>query len=124
MYRRTHNYIRAYRKRAGLSQDELALLLGCRSGTKVSRYERHARTPTLETALACQAIFGVPVHELFPGMYREVEQVTHARAQTLARQLRSTPGTPLPERKAQLLDMMGAPRDVIAHPRNYEAYTR
>jgi len=64
-----NNYLRTYRKRASLSQDEVAYLLGCRSGAKVSRYERFARQPTLQTALAYEAIFGVPVRELFAGIY-------------------------------------------------------
>ena len=45
------NYLRTYRKRSNLSQDEVAFLLGCRGGTKVSRYERHARKPNLEQFL-------------------------------------------------------------------------
>ena len=40
-----HNYLRTYRKRAGLSQAEVAFLLGCHSGAKVSRYEHAARRP-------------------------------------------------------------------------------
>jgi hypothetical protein len=46
------NYLRSNRKRLALSQDEVAFLLGALSGTKVCRYERFVRTPSLETALA------------------------------------------------------------------------
>src|SRR5258708_38807061 len=47
-----HNYLRAHRKRLGLSQDEVAYLLGAESGAKVCRYERLVRGASLETALA------------------------------------------------------------------------
>lgn len=66
------NYLRMYRKRAGLSQDEVAFLLGVKSGAKVSRYERRRRVPPLETALAYEAIFRIPVRELFLGTYEQV----------------------------------------------------
>src|SRR5713226_5860932 len=62
------NYLRAYRKRSGLTQLEVAFLLGCENGAQVSRYEKRRRLPPLRTALACEAVFGVPVSELFAGM--------------------------------------------------------
>src|SRR2546429_9576493 len=61
------NYLRTYRKRSGLTQREVAFLVGCRNGAQVSRYEKRRRLPPLRTALACEAAFGVPVAELFAG---------------------------------------------------------
>lgn len=84
-----------YRKRAGLSQAELARLLGCRSGAKVSRYERFAREPTLKTALACEAIFQVPVQELFRGVYDDAEREALKQARFLARRLRIQTQSPI-----------------------------
>ncbi len=78
------NYLRANRKRLALSQDEVAFLLGTKSGAKVCRYERFVREPSLETALAYEAIFKRTVSELFPGLYQKVEQEVAARAKTLA----------------------------------------
>src|SRR5437879_2031593 len=54
------NYLRTYRKRSGLTQREVAFLVGCRNGAQVSRYEKRRRLPPLRTALACEAAFGVP----------------------------------------------------------------
>ena len=62
------NYLRTYRKRSGLAQHEVSFLLGCQYGGFVSRYEKRKRLPTLTTALACEAVFGVPVAELFAGL--------------------------------------------------------
>ena len=84
MSQRLPNYLKTYRKRAGLSQDEVAFLLGCQSGTKFSRYEGLARKPGLETAFAYQAFFDVLAKELFAGIYEKVEETIHQRAQILA----------------------------------------
>src|SRR2546428_13274423 len=84
---RLPNYLKTHRKRAGLSQDEVAFLLGCRSGAKVSRYERLARRPRLETAFAYEAVFGVPARELFAGAYEKVEEEIRKRALGLAGKL-------------------------------------
>ena len=70
------NYLRTYRKRSGLSQDEVAFLLGCQNGTKVSRYERFARKPSLETLFAYEVVFGASARELFAGAYQKVEKKT------------------------------------------------
>lgn len=77
------NYLRAHRKRLALSQDEIAFLLGTRSGAKVCRYERFAREPSLPTALAYEAIFQRPVRELLGGMYQRIERDVAARAKVL-----------------------------------------
>src|SRR6266699_6662617 len=97
------NYLRANRKRLALSQDEVAFLLGAHSGTKVCRYERFVREPSLETALAYEAIFKTSVSELFGGLYQKVEREVAERAKILAE--RSDGGTPGPQtsRKRQAL---------------------
>src|SRR5437870_7324286 len=61
-------YLPTYRKRSGLTQREVAFLVGCRNGAQVSRYEKRRRLPPLRTALACEAAFGVPVSVLFAGL--------------------------------------------------------
>jgi len=77
------NYLRTNRMRLGLSQDEVAYLLGTESGTRVSRYEQFARDPGLRTALAYEAIFQRPIRELFAGIYDEVEREVASRAKRL-----------------------------------------
>lgn len=81
------NYLRMHRKRAGLTQGELAYLLGVQSSGKISRYERFARRPTLEAALALEIILGVPVRDLFEGVHDEVEHEVKKRARRLRRRL-------------------------------------
>ena len=92
MASRIHSYLRTHRKRCGLTQDEVAFLLGCRTGTKVSRFERLARRPNLATALACEVVFGIPAHELFPRAHAEAEKEVAERALALANRLRTGSG--------------------------------
>jgi transcriptional regulator with XRE-family HTH domain len=74
-------YLRTYRRLWGLTQDELAYLLGLESSTSVSRFEREERDPSFSVAVASQIIFGPPPAEFFPGPYSEIEQaVCVARA--------------------------------------------
>lgn len=87
MPRRLPNYVRAARKEAGLSQGELAFLLGCRNGSKVSRYERFTRQPNVLTVFACAIIFQVAPENLFAGLYAAAHSAVAARAAELLRQL-------------------------------------
>ncbi len=96
-------YLRTHRKRGGLAQKELAALLGCQSGASVCQYERQAAQPSLETAFACQVIFGVPAHELFPGIFEKVEQQIIERAALVSKELRQTDIHPLTKLKRKLL---------------------
>jgi len=80
-------YLRTYRRRAGLSQKEVAFLLGCRSGSRISRYEHMRSMPTLKTAFGFGAIFNAPVQELFTGVYQKVEKRIARRAKCLIRRM-------------------------------------
>lgn len=74
------NYLRMHRHRQALSQDEVAFLVGAGSAGTIARYELGQRDPSLETALALQALYGVPVAELFAGRFNTVEQSVARRA--------------------------------------------
>jgi transcriptional regulator with XRE-family HTH domain len=86
-----NNYLRTYRKRAGFSQDDMAFLLGCRRGPKVSRYECFQRSPALPTAFAFEVIFRVPTRELFAGIYEQARRTAIRRARVLHRRLSLAP---------------------------------
>ena len=81
------NYLRTHRKRLALSQEEVAFLLGVKGmdrGIKVCRDESLAREPSLQTALAYEAIYGRPVRELFAGLYEQIERDVAERAKVLS----------------------------------------
>lgn len=73
------NYLRYYRKRSGLSQREMAQLLGYPDQEPVSRHERSCCVPPLNIALSYQAIFREPVSDLFLGPYEITKQVIEER---------------------------------------------
>ncbi len=76
-------HLRGYRKRAALSQQELAELLGYSTDTIVSRYENRVRNITLENALRLEAVFQTPVSELFSDHYSKVELAVINRARAM-----------------------------------------
>ncbi len=84
-HHRLENYLKTHRKRARLSQREVAWLLGSRDGTCPARHESFVRTPSLKTALAYEAVYGVPVRELFAGTYERAERETARRARAFQR---------------------------------------
>jgi transcriptional regulator with XRE-family HTH domain len=106
MPHRLPNYLKTYRKRAGLSQDEVAFLLGCKGGAKVSRYERLARRPSVETAFGCEVVFGVPSRELLAGVFEKVEEQIRKRAQALAEKLNAPHPDRMTLRKLQRLRVL------------------
>jgi hypothetical protein len=89
---RISNYLRAHRKRLGLSQGDVAFLLGDKGSAKVCRHERYSRGAKLETALAYEVIFGIPASELFAGLFQRVAAEVSERAGKLAARKAQNPG--------------------------------
>src|SRR5438132_12514996 len=95
--------LRAYRRTWGLSQQELADILGLDGQPHVSRIEHGKRVPRIEIALACSTLFGVSLDELFPQLAAEIEEKLRKRISQLREGVfHST--TPLHLRKWELLD--------------------
>ena len=88
------NYLRMHRKRAGFSQEEIAFLLGIRTGAPISRYERLTRNPTLAVVFALQIIFQVPAEHIFSGLLQQVKERLGRQAALLFKKtLRNAPET-------------------------------
>lgn len=85
------NYLKAHRKRFGLSQIDLAYLLGANTDTIVWQYEHEWRTPGFQNLLAMEYIFGLSGKSLFTGLAEEVEKETNSRAKKLAHMLAGRP---------------------------------
>lgn len=71
--------LRAIRRRTGLSQLELALLIGASDAT-VSRHESQKDLPDVETAFAYETIFRVPARELFARDAQAIDEQIRSRA--------------------------------------------
>lgn len=77
------NYLRSYRKRSGLSQDDIAFLMGCQSVTQLARYENCSRLPQLRNAFALEVILNAQARALFAGLFEDADRVVAERARTL-----------------------------------------
>ena len=82
---------RSSRRRSGLTQDEVAFLVGLRAPSQVSRHESGEREPDLRLALGYKLIFNATVHELLPHIYLEVAQQIGLRAKKLLDRHRHVP---------------------------------
>jgi transcriptional regulator with XRE-family HTH domain len=83
--------LRTHRRRHGLSQAEVAMLLGAVSGTKVSRYENFTRMPGVLTIFALEIVFDQPASELFAGSYEATRLAVQERARQMAKDLKAQP---------------------------------
>lgn len=81
--------LRSHRKKSGLSQLELAELIGYSSEDAIMRHEQARSIPPLLVALAYEAIFRTPVSKIFPGMYASVAQGVEARLAEMANALQT-----------------------------------
>src|SRR5215831_8562599 len=95
LYGPLHNYIEVHRERSGLSQAELAFLIGIGDGSSVSRYELGERTPNLESMLALEFVFAQPMRRLYLGVADGVRESVRSRARTLLESLGDTPSNEL-----------------------------
>jgi transcriptional regulator with XRE-family HTH domain len=102
-YQPLKNYLRTVRRRYGFSQDEIALLLGATSGTKVSRYETFTRLPSISTVFAYEVIFGAAARDLFAGAYQDVRCAVVSRARLLMESLDNGTADPEILRKVEFL---------------------
>jgi transcriptional regulator with XRE-family HTH domain len=87
MFAQLANYLRSYRKQSGLTQSDVAFLLGSHDGAQVSRYEKGHHLPPLRTALAYATIFGVSLGNLFSGVQLGVRKDIAPRVKKLRTQL-------------------------------------
>jgi transcriptional regulator with XRE-family HTH domain len=87
---RLASYLGSHRKRSGLSQKELGQLLGYPSEGTVSRHERLCSTPPFQVALGYEAVFRIPVSELFPGAFERIRQDVEARIAHMERKLQDS----------------------------------
>ena len=81
------SYLRSHRLKSGMTQRELAELVGFIAHHQVSNHEQFSTIPTLLVALSYQAVFCIPVAELFPGLFETVRQNVEDRLLTLEKTL-------------------------------------
>lgn len=79
--------LRSWRRRTGLTQDDVAFLIGVRVASQVSRHESGERVPELRAVFGYKVVFGAGAQELLPRLYLDVAQQVADRAQKLLTEL-------------------------------------
>ena len=91
MDQRLISYLRPLRRRWGLTQRELAYLIGAKTHSAISLIEALKSYPSLAGAIACSIIFDTPPLELFPELYATVHAAVISRANELYQELQGGP---------------------------------
>jgi transcriptional regulator with XRE-family HTH domain len=109
------SYLRTFRRRTGLSQDEIAFLLcgecdpersrkACpATSTTVSRHERGEQRPCLEILIAYEIILGTQLSTIYPEWYAALHQRVRSRAAALLSELLEMPPSPRQKQKVEAI---------------------
>lgn len=97
-------YLRSYRRRSYLTQDETAFLIGSMCGTTVSRHERGLRLPEIENLMAYAIVLDVSVADLYKGVHHSVQETVASRARGMLNSLKKRPRTPIRDHKIAHLE--------------------
>jgi DNA-binding XRE family transcriptional regulator len=108
-------YVRPYRIRWGLSQKDLAFLIGFKSRKAISFLENHKLPPSLAVAIALCVVFGTEHADLFPAIYAEAVEDVLARANDLYERLQGNSSKKIREK----LDFLEAMLDRAKRQRLY-----
>ncbi len=98
------NYLRTLRMHAGLTQPELAGLLGI-TESALSKFECLALAPTKNLIIGVQVIFGQDARQAFPALYAQSERNIMKRAAAWSVELEQR-GDAASKRKLKLLSEM------------------
>jgi len=100
------SYLRTFRRRTGLSQDEIAFLICAEcdpetaksacpaTSTTVSRHERGEQRPSLEILIAYEIILGTQLNTIYPEWYAALHRRICNRAAALLDELLEVPPSP------------------------------
>lgn len=69
---RYHNYLRRYRRENGLSQREVARILGLKSTSPISRWEHGLLLPETMNALKMAVLYGTKVDDIFEDLRLDI----------------------------------------------------
>jgi transcriptional regulator with XRE-family HTH domain len=97
-----------HRKRIGLAQHEMAVLLGCSHASKVSRYELSRVHPPLDVLIAYEVIFRGSARDLFAGHHYRIVRDIRRRAAALARKVGRSQACSARGRKLAFLEGLSA----------------
>jgi transcriptional regulator with XRE-family HTH domain len=91
MDQRPISYLRPLRRRWGLTQKELAFLIGAKTYVTVSKLESLTRAPDFTAAFAISVIFDVAPAEVFPTFLADLHEAVYRRATDLYEEIQGSP---------------------------------
>lgn len=97
------NYLRAHRRRFGLSQRQLAMLVGYGNGRAVGRHELSQDAPPLLVALGYEVVFEVPVGQLFAGFRSAIADTVSRNLQPLKSEIAQQDSSAIREKMTWLM---------------------
>ena len=100
---RLRNYLRFHRRKSALTQKELAFLLGYENHSAVSRSESAEQKIDLGPAFAYQLLFDVELSDLFPALYKQVQQGLVPRVHALQARIKASKSSQITAAKLKLL---------------------
>jgi len=87
---RVANELIVLRKKNGLSQRRVALLLGHQHTTMLSKYENSHLLPPLATALRLEIIYRTRLSAMFPRLYKALEAKVEMERKRIGRPIQGT----------------------------------
>ena len=87
----TISLFRSLRRQSGLTQEDVAFLVGLKAASQVSRHESGEREPELRLALGYKLIFDATAHELLPNIFLDVAKDIAGRVHILLDRENATP---------------------------------
>ncbi len=82
--------LHAQRRNSGLTQREVANIVGLESDTQIFRHENKPAIPPLLIAIGYEILYQKPLSELFPGLYDTVRQSVEANVAELEKRLQQS----------------------------------
>ena len=79
IYKRIPNTLRKYRRSMGLKQQDVAKLLGIKSSSRISRWEKGEGIPNLVNALKLCILYRTMVDSLFIDLIRSLREEMRER---------------------------------------------
>ena len=76
-YKRIPNVLRKYRKASGLKQQDVAHILGIKSSSRISRWEKGEGIPSLVNVFKLAILYRVMVDSLFIDLIRYLRHEIH-----------------------------------------------
>lgn len=103
----TRTILQTLRHEAGLSQEDLAYLLGGTTAGMVCRHEKGERAPTLEMGMGYSLVLGTEVQDLFEDLELQIKERIKNRARVLCSTNPLDPADPRAVQRRETLERLG-----------------